>query len=81
MADPSASRKWKLVNKQTMIFIVAYALTVVSVLVALKASLIDSGGAVSLWSTSLTMFSGGVLGVTGWYFTENVKQKKFTEPQ
>jgi len=81
MADRSASRKWKLVNQQTVIFVVAYAATVISILVALKASLIDSGAAASLWSTSLTMFSGGVLGVTGWYFTENVKQKKFTEPQ
>jgi hypothetical protein len=70
-----SSRKWRLVVGGILLYTFVHLINAAAVLVALWKQWLADGGAVSLWTHSLTTWSAGVIFFAGLYKAANVAQK------
>jgi hypothetical protein len=73
------SRKWKLVNDTVRLYTLVHIMNAASLLLMLDRKWLGDSFVKDLWTTSLTVWSAGVLMIVGWYMKKNVDQKNITD--
>lgn len=71
-----SSRKWKLVNDTVRIYTLIHLLNAATLMLTLDRGWLSESFVKDLWTTSLTIWSAGVLAIVGWYMKKNVDEKK-----
>ena len=75
--DPRlSSRKWTLAKGSMILYTAMHILNLWVALAAAHNEWIDSAALKDLWSSSLTIWSGGIVLILGLYFGVNAVQKK-----
>lgn len=74
--DPRASRKWALTKGALILYTLMHILNLGVALLTRWVGWLDNAALQSQWTTSLTIWSGGVIFILGLYFGANVVQKK-----
>lgn len=72
-----SSRKWRLAVGGIILYTAIHIVNAGAILGALGIGWLTESGAVSLWTHSVTVWSGGVIFFAGLYKASNVLQKKF----
>lgn len=74
-----SSRKWKLVNDGVRLYTLVHLLNASTLMLCLDREWLGESFVKDLWTTSLTIWSAGVLAIIGWYMKKNVDEKKATD--
>lgn len=70
-----SSRKWRLVNSTVRLYTLVHLLNAATLILSLDREWLGESFVKDLWTTSLMIWSAGVLAIVGWYFKVNVDQK------
>lgn len=70
-----SSRKWQLCRETVRLYTLIHLLNAVTLLLTLERKWLGDSFVKDLWTTSLMIWSAGVLAIVGWYMKKNVDQK------